>query len=129
MIVTFWTICFACILQFDTDLRSSIRKRNINFLLTATVHVTSSLSLCIKPRPRTKRKTECTLAPSFQSAKFQPPTESRTSLKKGDLSKQLTAPQWTLNEDSGGEANRGRVQITFYTVEFCCLAITPPPNV
>ena len=51
----------------------------------------------------------CTLAPSFQSAKFQPPTESRISLKKGDLSKQLTAPQWTLNEDSGGEANRGRV--------------------
>ena len=36
------------------------------------------------------------------------------SLKKGDLSKQLTVPQWALKEDSGGEAMREKVIIHEY---------------
>ena len=61
-----------------------------------------------KPRPfshvATLNVNVPTLAPSFQRAKFHPPTDSRMSLKKGDLSRHLTVPQWTLKEDSGGAA-------------------------
>ena len=45
-----------------------------------------------------------TLAPSLQMLKLHPPTESRTSLKKGERSRQQTAPECSLKWYSGREA-------------------------
>ena len=50
-----------------------------------------------------ENKVKLTLAPSFQRAHVQPPTDKRISLKNGDLSMHEIGPWWVRNWYRGGE--------------------------
>ena len=60
--------------------------------------------------PFTQQQSRLTLAPSLQMLKLHPPTESRVSLKKGERSRQHTAPECSLKWYSGREAAGNKEQ-------------------
>ncbi len=99
--MTIIVCCFSIDVQlFFSASKSILLQESKSILLQESKSILLQESKSILLR---ENKVKLTLAPSFQRAHVQPPTDKRISLKNGDLSMHEIGPWWVRNWYRGGE--------------------------